>query len=88
MARQRVTEARLEHLCKRLNESCDTPIKAWGDNGSNVGNYHIDHAYGGVSLHQMLSEGGSVRDVFSCGHVPKRDLEGRIEAFLVGVQSS
>mgnify|MGYP005857440173 CR=1 FL=1 len=51
------------------------------------GNYHLDHAYGGVCLHQMAPSGG-VEDVFRCGHVPKRELYERISAFIDGYQQA
>jgi hypothetical protein len=54
---------------------------------ANVGNYHLSHAYGGVSLHQMSNLGGGVRDVFSCGHVPKRNLCDRMFAFLAAKET-
>ena len=53
-----------------------------------IGNYHIDGAYGGVSLHQMVNDGGGIRDVFSCGHVPKRELFDRICAFMEGIRTA
>ena len=48
----------------------------------------LDYAYGGVSLHKVLSKGGSVSDVFRCGHIPKKELYYRIIAFIDGVQAA
>jgi hypothetical protein len=33
-----------------------------------------------------MTEGGGVRDVFSCGHVTKRDLYNRMSAYLVACE--
>lgn len=52
---------------------------------ANIGNYHLSHAYGGVNLCQMVSEGGGVRTIFSCGHIPKRELFNRICAYYDGI---
>lgn len=50
---------------------------------ANIGNFHLSGAYGGVSLHEMTTDGGGVvRDVFRCGHVPKRELAGLIDAYM------
>ncbi len=54
---------------------------------STVGNYHLDHAYGGVSLFQMDNESGGVRDVLQCGHVSKPQLYSLMHAFLRGIDA-
>ena len=50
-------------------------------------NTFVSGAYCGVSLHQTMNEGGGVRDVFSCGHVTKRDLYNRMHAYLVACEA-
>lgn len=42
----------------------------------------------GVCLHQTSNEGGGVRDVFQCGHIPKRELFNRICAYMDGLRDS
>jgi len=61
---------------KQLDGSFDTQI----------GNFHLSHAYGGVCLHRMVNEGGGVTDIFGCGHVTKRDLANRMQAFIKGLE--
>jgi len=72
----RVTEAQLKAICARINEATNSPGEPYTKDGdrmrANIGNYHISHAYGGVSLHRMCNEHGGICDVFSCGHIPKR----------------
>lgn len=85
----RITEKDLESICQQLNKVTDSPIDTYGEIGkANIGNYHISYAYGGVSLHRVTSEGGSIDDVFRCGYITKRDLFSRISAFIDGYDLS
>ena len=90
---ERMTQKQLELLCARINaaqQSPATPYERSEIDGSliaQIGNYHLSGAYGGVSLHQMASISGGVRDVFNCGHVTKRDLYNRMAAYLAGARS-
>lgn len=76
----RITQKDLERVCERLNQKAGFEKVEW----NTIGSYKIDGAYGGVSLHKVTSEGGGITDVFSCGHVPKKDLYYRMQAFLAG----
>ena len=58
------------------------PIKD-GKFKANIGCYHLDWAYGGVALHQIMSKGGGVNDIFG-GHYTKRELYNRMHAWLTG----
>jgi hypothetical protein len=69
---ERTTNKQLEFLCARIN--------------AQIGNFHLSGANGGVSLHQTMTEGGGVRDVFSCGHVTKRDLYQMMRAYLAACE--
>ena len=85
----RITIENLNYLVDMLNQATDNPIKPYvrNDDGHTVaqgGNFHLDHAYGGIALHQMLN-GGGIRDVLNSGHVTKKDLYQRMQAFLEGV---
>jgi len=88
----RITNAHLEQLCKVINRAMGTAEKPYtkggdGEYHSNIGNYHIDGAYGGVALEQFANEGGGVRSIFSYRHITKRDLYNRMRAFLDGVEA-
>jgi len=61
--------------------SCDGKYKA------QIGNYHLSCAYGGYALHQMSNEAGGVDDVFRSGHIPARELNGKIDAFIQGYKA-
>ena len=86
----RITNRNLELVVKLINKATGSNPAPWtktdGKLHANVGNYHIDGAYGGVALDQMANEGGGTRDVFSCGHVPKRELYNRMTAYLEGIR--
>ena len=88
---ERTTRKQLEFLCERINSAKKTPAKSYesidGSLVGQIGNFHLSGAYGGVSLHQTMTDGGGVRDVFSCGHVTKRDLYNRMRAYLVACEA-
>ena len=88
---ERTTRKQLEFLCDRINAAQQTsPItykRIDGNLVGQIGNYHISGAYGGVCLHQIANESGGARDVFSCGHITKRDLYNRMSAYLVACES-
>ena len=84
---ERTTRKQLDFLCDRINSAKKTPPAPYDDKlVGQIGNFHLSGAYGGVSLHQTMTEGGGVRDVFSCGHVTKRDLYNRMSAYLAACQ--
>ena len=87
---ERTTQKQLEFMCERINSAKKTPAKPYeridGSLVGQIGNYHLSGAYGGVCLHQTMNEGGGVRDVFSCGHVTKRDLYQMMRAYLVACE--
>jgi len=89
---ERITQKMLERLVTIINEETSSPVESWVVNNegryvAQIGNYHLSGAYGGVCLHRMSSEGGGVHDVFSCGHVTKRDLYNRMHAFRSGLRA-
>ena len=83
---ERITELNLKHAVKFLNKLTGNSVEPYKDGKAIIGNYHISHCYGGVSLHHTMNEDGGIRDVFSCGHVTKRDLYNRIHAMMDGIK--
>ena len=87
---ERITRKQLDFLCERINNAKKTPAKPYeridGSLVGQIGNFHLSGANGGVSLHQTMTEGGGVRDVFSCGHVTKRDLYQMMRAYLAACE--
>jgi hypothetical protein len=82
----------LEAITLRINTVMQAPIDTYTKKGdaltSNIGNFHISQAYGGVCLYRISNESGGVYDVFSCGHVPKKELSIRMYSFLRGVDAA
>lgn len=88
-----ITQKQLKSIVDRINRQTESPMETWATRPdgrfiSNVGNYHLDWAYGRVSLHRMVNELGGVSDVFRCGHVSKRELANRMWAFLDGLEAA
>lgn len=84
----RVTRKMLDNKCEHLNTTTGQPVtpyefdEAAGRRLAQIGNYHIDEAYGGVSLVQMVNAGGGVRTIIH--RCTKRELAERIDAFMAG----
>lgn len=86
----RITEKQLNNAVLVLNQLTKSPIATYvkdkkGKYKSQIGNFHLSYAYGGVSLHRICNDGGGIDDVFRCGHVPKRELWNRIQSMIVGL---
>lgn len=89
---ERITDKHLEVLIKRINVITKNPTTPYteyknGKTKSNIGNYHLDWAYGGVALNQMSNESGGVSSPFGSGYTTKRDLYNRLQAFLEGLRT-
>ena len=90
---QRITVLHLDGIIARINRAAGTPTEPYalgadGRHHAQIGGYHLSRAYGGCCLHQIVNEGGGVRDVFGCGHVPARDLANRMHAYLAGFDAA
>jgi hypothetical protein len=85
----RITRAFLDAKVATINSMTKSPAEPYrtvdGKAVANVGNYHISSAYGGYSLHRMCNESGGVSDVFSCGHIPARQLAALMSAYIAGL---
>ena len=88
---ERITDKMLDIRVQRLNEITNSPSQPWTTNPetgkmqSNIGNYHLSRAYGGVCLHRMMNTGGGVTCPLSHGHAPKRELFEKLGAYLDGI---
>ena len=87
---QRITRKDLEGAVNRLNRiTGNEPEPYRGEHGKwlgNIGNFHISGAYGGVALHQMMNDAEGVKDIFSQGHMPMRELYDLIHAYIKGIE--
>ena len=88
----RITNDQLENLCGIINRLTNSPQDPYSlgmdaKYHPNAGCYHLSGAYGGTGLIRMCEQGTGVTDVFNCGHVPKRELYHRMQAFILGLQN-
>jgi len=84
----RVTEKQLQAIVDRINRITNSPAAPYIDGKAQIGNYHLSHAYGGVSLHRMHNESGGVSSPLSIGHVPKRELANLMWAYISGLNDA
>ncbi len=88
----RITNRDLDSLVDRINKATGSPMTPYGPRGNptehltaNIGNYHIDSAYGGVKLVRMGNNGGGTSDISTNGYGTKRELHSWMIAFLAGM---
>lgn len=82
----RITDSNLDALCATLNRVTGSPAETYKDRKAQVGNFHIDSAYGGVALYRIANESGGCDDVLNVGHVSKRELWDLTHAYLRGIE--
>lgn len=87
----RITQKDLEAVCRLINLETDSPLESYAVNGegkmkANIGNHHIGYAYGGVCLQRIVSEGGGVSCPLDNCHIPKKELYGKMHAYLAGLE--
>ena len=84
---ERITENDLKHKIIYLNELMGHHITAYSVVGDTIKPnphvYHLDVAYSGYALDQMMPTGTGVRQVFS--RTTKRELYNQICAFIQGI---
>lgn len=91
---QRITDKDLQGMINRLNLLTGMPSAPYAksEDGTfkpQAGNYHLDYAYGGVSLSRMsLNEGstGVSKPLNHC-YCTKRELYDQIYAFIRGIET-
>ncbi len=88
----RITNRDLDRLVNFINKATGSPMTPYGPRETptehltaNIGNYHIDSAYGGVKLVRMDNDGGSISTVSTNGYGTKRELHSWMIAFLAGL---
>ena len=91
--RDRITRDNLEYLVKKINTLTNSPQEPYSVNEdgklkANIGNYHIDGAYGGVKMNRMSNPSGGVSAVSIGGFIPKRGLYNQLLAFISGIEAA
>ena len=85
---ERITEKQLEAVVERINRMTGSPLASYtkqadGSLKANIGNYHLDYAYGSVGLVRMHNESGGVESIISLD--TKRGLYNRMHAYCAGL---
>lgn len=88
---ERITVKNLEAVVARINRLTGSPVASYlrdadGKLHAQIGNYHLDGAYGGYGLHRMVNEGGGIEAVIS-GYRPKRELYDMLFVFISGLET-
>ena len=87
----RITSKHLIGQVNRLNKVTNSPLEPNsvknGVKSANIGHYYIDIGYVGVSLERIVKANGAAEDIFRNGHMSKRQLYDRIDAYLLGIES-
>jgi hypothetical protein len=83
----KITKRDIEAVVERINRVTNSPLTPYtrreGRLIANIGNYHLDSAYGGYSLHRMNNEAGGIESIIP-GYHSKRDIYNRMQAFVAG----
>lgn len=85
-----ITQKDLENMLLRLNHVAGTPTTPYtkmsgGKHRANIGNYHLDMAYGGVKVVRMNNEGGGIRDITQ-GYETKRNCYNQLYMYIRGIE--
>ena len=88
----RITESNLRAVIARINRETGSPDEAYtrlpdGTLRANVGNYHLDSAYGGVTLARMCNEHGGITHPLGGGYCTKHELYDQLFAFIGGLDA-
>lgn len=87
----RITEKMLQGLCDSLNRITGAPMTPYtkdadGKYRANIGNYHLDGAYGGWCIVRMHNDGGGIDTPIFGGHRTKREAFELGHAYLNGLR--
>jgi hypothetical protein len=85
----RVTMKDLEYLVSEINRLTGSPTEPYTKTESgykaNIGNFHLDGAYGGWQLQRMENLDGGTSQPLGDGFYSKRELATRLKMFINGL---
>lgn len=89
MSRQRITQKQMQALLDRLNTIAGTPLTTFDPDRTearwNVGNFHLDSAYNGFCLMQVVSPRGAVENVLGTAYAPLSQTYRDTQIFIRGL---
>jgi len=74
----------IDELNKQLNRPLKRYIKVNGKLTAQIGNFHLYQAYGAYGLHEMVTDGGGVRQTVDLG--TKKELYTALHKLIQGVE--
>ena len=80
----RVTAKQLDGAMEWLNQYFELPTESWKDGKAQIGNLHLDGAYGGWRIVQHMTDGGGIREISPRGS--RREIFDYAHAMLKGGQ--
>ena len=84
----RTTIKQLELLATELNKQLDRPLEPYikkdGKLTAQIGNFHIYQAYGAYGLHEMVSNGGGIRQTVEL--CTKKELYNTLHRLIQGFE--
>ena len=84
----RTTLAQINSLIDELNKQLDRPLKPYIKENdkltAQLGNFHPYRAYGAYGLHEMVNEGGGIRETIALG--TKKELYTALHKLIQGVE--
>ncbi len=78
----RVTAKQLDGAMEWLNQYLELPVRSWVDGKAQIGNLHLDGAYGGWRIVQHMTDGGGIREISPRGS--RREIFDYAHAMLKG----
>jgi len=84
----RIKLAQIKLLIAELNKQLERPLKPYnkedGKLAAQIGNFHLYQAYGAYGLHEMVTNGGGIRETISLG--TKKELYTALHKLIQGVE--
>jgi len=84
----RTTLAQINLLIDELNKQLNRPLKPYikedGKLTAQIGNFHIYQAFGAYGLHEMVTDGGGIRQTIDLG--TKKELYNALHKLIQGVE--
>jgi hypothetical protein len=90
---ERIRQIDLDYLVNQINQATKSPAACYAKKDgnilkANIGNYHLDYAYGGVKLVRIVNEQGGIKEISRDGYGTKRQLYSWLKAFLAGIATT
>ena len=88
----RIYEKDLRNLIEYINELTNSPKQSYAkqDDGTykaQIGNYHLEGAYGGYNVARICTDGGGITQPLGGGYHTKRELYEKLHAFIRGIDT-